>query len=72
LPARHQRHRPWGIATPFGVESTVRAAFEHGYAVIIAEDATSISAEMHAFSITEIMARIAIVSRSAEIAFERR
>jgi nicotinamidase-related amidase len=37
-----------GIATNFGVESTAREAWQHGYAVIIAEDAcTSIGPEMH-------------------------
>jgi nicotinamidase-related amidase len=60
-----------GIATNFGVESTARAAFEHGYAVVIAEDATaSLSAVMHAFSITHIMPRIAIISRAEEVVLE--
>src|ERR1700722_19004577 len=37
-----------GIATNFGVESTARAAWEHGYALVIAEDAaSSTSAELH-------------------------
>src|SRR6202046_1117662 len=44
-----------GIATNMGVESTARAAHEHGYAVVLAEDATSgLSAEMHAFPFEHI------------------
>jgi nicotinamidase-related amidase len=42
-----------------GVESTARQAYEHGYEVVTAEDATtSRSAEMHAFSVFEIARRI--------------
>ena len=38
-----------GIATNFGVESTAERAWERGYAVVVAEDATSSrTAEMHA------------------------
>ena len=60
-----------GIATNIGVESTARQAWEHGYAVVIAEDATSsTSAEMHAFSMNHILPRIARVSATAEIALE--
>src|SRR5271163_361307 len=41
-----------GVATNFGVESTARQAWEHGYAVVIAEDAcTSRSAELHAVAV---------------------
>ena len=40
-----------GIATNLGVESTARAAFDLGYALVFAEDAMStISEEMHRFS----------------------
>ncbi len=57
-----------GVATNIGVESTARQAWEHGYAVVLAEDATSaLSAEMHAFSITHIMPRIARVSKTIAI-----
>lgn len=60
-----------GVATNFGVESTARQAWEHGYAVIVAEDVTaSASAEMHQFSIERIMPRIARVSRSDALTFE--
>jgi nicotinamidase-related amidase len=57
-----------GVATNIGVESTARQAWEHGYAIVLAEDATSaLSAEMHAFSITNIMPRISRVSKTADI-----
>jgi nicotinamidase-related amidase len=49
-----------GIATNFGVESTARHAWEHGYAVVIAEDAcTSRSAELHTVAVEVIFARVA-------------
>lgn len=55
-----------GIVTNFGVESTAREAWQHNYAVVVAEDAcTSMSEEMHRFSIKTIMPRIAQV-RSCE------
>jgi nicotinamidase-related amidase len=58
-----------GIATNFGVESTARAAWEHGYAVVLAEDAcTSMSAELHEMAVRSIFPRIARVTRAAEIA----
>ncbi|WP_342361654.1 hydrolase [Terrarubrum flagellatum] len=61
-----------GIATNFGVEAVARGAYEHGYAVVVAEDAAaSMSAEMHAFSIERIMPRISRVTRAAEIAFSK-
>jgi nicotinamidase-related amidase len=57
-----------GIATNIGVESTARAAAEHGYELVIAEDlCTSMSAEMHAFSIKHIMPRLARVSATHSI-----
>jgi nicotinamidase-related amidase len=57
-----------GIATNFGVESTARAAWEHGYAVVIVEDAcASLSADAHAFAIERIFPRIARVRQSADI-----
>jgi nicotinamidase-related amidase len=61
-----------GIATNFGVESTARSAWEHGYAVVVAEDATtSLTAELHAFSVGHILPRIGIVSRAADIRLEQ-
>jgi nicotinamidase-related amidase len=57
-----------GIATNMGVESTARQAWEYGYCLVIAEDATSsTSAEMHAFSINQIMPRLAKVTKAADI-----
>jgi nicotinamidase-related amidase len=55
-----------GIATNMGVESTARAAHEHGYDVVFAEDAmTSLSAEMHEFAVKNIFPLMGKV-RSAE------
>jgi nicotinamidase-related amidase len=59
-----------GIATNFGVESTVRAAWEHGYDVVVPEDVcATMSAEMHEFAFQHIFPRIARVTKSADIAF---
>jgi nicotinamidase-related amidase len=59
-----------GIATNFGVESTARQAWEHGYDVIIAEDAcTSMSAELHDMAIRHIFPRVARVVASATLGF---
>jgi nicotinamidase-related amidase len=60
-----------GISTNIGVESTARQAYEHGYSIILAEDATaSQSAEMHAFSITNILPRISRISKVTDIGFQ--
>jgi nicotinamidase-related amidase len=57
-----------GIATNFGVESTARAAWEHAYDVVIAEDAcTTVTAEMHTFSMEKIFPRIARVRSTADV-----
>jgi nicotinamidase-related amidase len=41
-----------GIATNFGVESTARAAFDQGFALVFAEDAmSSMQAEAHEFAV---------------------
>ena len=57
-----------GIATNFGVESTAREAWQHNYAVVVAEDAvTSVSEDLHKFSIEKILPRIARVRSTAEI-----
>jgi nicotinamidase-related amidase len=59
-----------GIATNFGVESTVRHAWELGYDVVVAEDlCASVSAELHDLSIRFILPRIARVATSDAIAF---
>lgn len=58
-----------GIATNMGVESSARAAWEHGYNVVIAEDAvTSFGADMHRFAVETIFPRIGVVASSEEIA----
>jgi len=57
-----------GIATNIGVESTARQAWEHGYSLVIVEDATSgNSAEMHNFSMKNIMPRIGKVIKAADV-----
>lgn len=57
-----------GIATNFGVESTARAALDMGYGLVFAEDAmTTMSKEMHEFSVTQIFPRIGRVRKSAEV-----
>jgi len=57
-----------GIATNIGVESTARQAWEHGYAMVLVEDATSgMSAEMHDFAFKNIFPRISRVVKAGEI-----
>jgi nicotinamidase-related amidase len=57
-----------GIATNIGVESTAREAWQHNYAVVIAEDAcSSMSTEFHRFAVENIFPRIARVRSTAEI-----
>jgi nicotinamidase-related amidase len=57
-----------GIATNMGVESTARTAHEHGYAVVLAEDAaTSLSAEIHAFAFEHIFPHLGRVAKADEI-----
>ncbi len=59
-----------GVATHMGVESTARQAWEHGYALVIAADATSsIGAETHEMSMRHILPQIARVRDSGEIGF---
>src|SRR6201998_2516872 len=57
-----------GVATNMGVESTARQAWEHGYAVVLAEAApTSLSAEMHAFAFEHVFPRLGRVAKADEI-----
>ena len=57
-----------GIATNMGVESTARAAHEHGYAVVLAEDAaTTFAAEMHVFAFEHIFPHLGRVAKADEI-----
>jgi nicotinamidase-related amidase len=57
-----------GVATSIGVESTARAAHEHGYHVTLATDAmTDMSAEAHQNSIERIFPRLGETGTTAEI-----
>ena len=57
-----------GIATHIGVESTARAANEHGYAQVFVEDAmSSMSAETHAFSVKNIFPRLGLVRSTEDV-----
>jgi nicotinamidase-related amidase len=59
-----------GIATNFGVESTARHAWELGYDIVIAEDATtSRAAQLHDFAIANILPQIARIRPSDELDF---
>src|SRR3954468_20584726 len=57
-----------GIATSIGVESTARAAHEHGYHVTLATDAMSdLNAVAHTHSIERIFPRLGETGTSAEV-----
>jgi nicotinamidase-related amidase len=57
-----------GIATTMGVESTARAAHEHGYHVVFATDAmTDRDADTHRISVERIFPRIGECATTAEI-----
>jgi len=57
-----------GIATNIGVESTARAAHEHGYEVVLLEDATStFSAAMHTFAFDNIFPLLGRVTTTEAI-----
>ncbi|MFJ3024203.1 hydrolase [Streptomyces tendae] len=57
-----------GIATSIGVESTARAAHEHGYHVTLATDAMSdMSAEAHQGSVERIFPRLGETGTTREI-----
>jgi nicotinamidase-related amidase len=59
-----------GVATNFGVDSTARQAWEHGYAVVIAEDAcSSVTTELHDFAVKSIFPRISRVVKSGDVEF---
>lgn len=52
-----------GLATNTGVESTARAAHEHGYGVVVVEDATSSTdAAMHEFAVARVFPLLARVT----------
>ena len=57
-----------GIATAIGVESTARVAWELGYDIVFAEDATSgPDAGMHANSFEKVFPRLGRVRKTAEV-----
>lgn len=57
-----------GIATNFGVESTARDAWQHGYELVVAEDAcTSMGAGLHEFAIGKILPRLGRVRSTSDI-----
>lgn len=57
-----------GIATSIGVESTARAAHEHGYHVTLASDAMSdMDAEAHQGSVERIFPRLGETGTTAEV-----
>ncbi|HTZ55572.1 MAG TPA: isochorismatase family protein [Candidatus Acidoferrum sp.] len=57
-----------GIATTMGVEASARAAYDHGYHVVLVEDAMSdMSAENHRHAVTTTFARIGEVTTTAEV-----
>lgn len=57
-----------GIATNMGVESTARAAYEHNYNLIFADEAiSSMAAEMHTFAMSTIFPLIGRVRSVPEI-----
>ncbi len=57
-----------GIVTNFGVESTARAAYDRGYALVFAEDAMSgITAEAHHFACKNTFRVMGKVRTTAEL-----
>lgn len=57
-----------GIATRFGVESTARAAHEHGYNVTVVEDAcTDMDADGHRASVTGVFPRLGETGSAQEV-----
>lgn len=61
-----------GIATNIGVESTARAAHEHGYAVVVVEDACAgQSGAMHSFAFTHILPRLGRVAKVDDVELKR-
>ena len=59
-----------GIATNFGVESTLRHAWELGYDVVVPEDAcTSLNADLHRMAFTHVFPRLCRVTTASEVTF---
>ena len=60
------------IATNMGVESTARAAHEHGYAVVVVEDVTTtLTEEMHRFAFDHVFPLLGRVSTADGIELAR-
>jgi nicotinamidase-related amidase len=57
-----------GISTNIGVESTARAAYEHGYSLVLVEDAmAAMAADEHTFAIAKIFPRLGLVRSTEEV-----
>lgn len=57
-----------GIATNFGVESSARAAYEHGYAQVFAEDAmATVIPGGHEFTVKYVFPRLGFVRSTSEV-----
>jgi len=57
-----------GVATSSGVESTARAAYEHGYNVTFAVDAmTDLGAEAHAYAVDHVFPRFGEVGTASDV-----
>jgi nicotinamidase-related amidase len=57
-----------GISTNIGVESTARAAHEHGYSLVLVEDAMSCGApEHHDASLNFVFPRLGLVRQSGDV-----
>ena len=57
-----------GIATNFGVESTARDAYEHGYGLVFVEDAMAgLSDTVHGFAISNSFPRLGRVRSTEEV-----
>jgi nicotinamidase-related amidase len=57
-----------GVATSSGVESTARAAYEHGYNVTFAVDAmTDLGADAHAYAVDHVFPRFGEVGTTADV-----
>jgi nicotinamidase-related amidase len=57
-----------GVATSAGVESTARAAYEHGYHVVLATDAmTDLNPDAHHNSVTRIFPKLGETATATEV-----